>query len=181
MKSPLARKRSRVAFTLVELIVVIGIIALMGSLLQPALMMAYKKAQSAQCVANLRSIGTAVQLAAQDNNNTYPEINQTAPPLPYGSDVGGLVSVLGPYGITTNAVQCPLDINGKPSAFQQYGSSYEWSPIPDDEAVNAVVVYPRPGVAFPISSSRTRLCMDFYGVHRGRSNAVYADGHVSAH
>jgi prepilin-type N-terminal cleavage/methylation domain-containing protein/prepilin-type processing-associated H-X9-DG protein len=176
------RKRHLASFTLVELLVVIAIIGLLVSLSQPALAMALKKAQSIKCSVNLRSIGTAVSLAATDNNNTYPEINQTAPPLPYGSDVQGIVGVLGPYGITANSVECPSDIlMGKGSSFTQYGSSYEWMPAFDDEAVNATVIYINPGTAIPVNSSRVRLCTDFNGLHRGHPNALYGDGHVRAY
>jgi prepilin-type N-terminal cleavage/methylation domain-containing protein/prepilin-type processing-associated H-X9-DG protein len=178
----LKHRRRVMAFTLVEMLVVLGIIALMANLAYPAFSAAMNKAKSVKCSANLRAIGIAVSLAATDNNNTYPEINQTAPPLPYASSVQGLVGVLGPYGITTNAVQCPIDMgNGGASAFTQYGSSYEWTPAFDDEAVNATVIYITPGMAIPVNSSRVRLCSDFNGVHRGRQNVVYGDGHVTTH
>ena len=180
MKASFFRRRL-LAFTLVELLVVIAIIALLVGVTLPNMQPVILRAKSAQCAANLRAIGLAVTQAASDNNNTYPEINQTAPPLPYGSGVPGLVGVLGPYGITTNTIQCPVDLaSGVASSFTKYGSSYEWAPIVDDEAVNAPVVYPRPGVSFPLNSSRARLCTDFLPLHRGKMNALYGDGHVTA-
>ncbi len=184
MKRSFSRKHLS-AFTLVELLVVVAIIALLVSLGAPAYSSMIQHANSLKCATNLRSIGVAVSLACTDNNNMYPEINQTAPPLPYDPSVPGLVGVLGPYNITTANIQCPTDMqSGSGSSFTQYGSSYEWSPIPDDEVVGATVIYPRPGVSFPISSARTRLCMDFVGIHgttRNKSNVLYADGHVVSH
>jgi prepilin-type processing-associated H-X9-DG protein/prepilin-type N-terminal cleavage/methylation domain-containing protein len=175
------RRPSRVAFTLVELLVVITMIALLSSLAYPAFRNSIRKAQSVSCSQNLKEIGLAVQAYVNDNSGTYPEINQTAPPLPYDSSVPGLVGVLGAYGVTTNVTQCPVDFaQGSTSAFATYGSSYEWAPILDDEALNAPVVYPRPGVSFQINPARTRLCTDFNGIHNGRMNALYADGHVVA-
>jgi prepilin-type N-terminal cleavage/methylation domain-containing protein len=178
------RKRGLRSFTLVELLVVLAIIALLVSLLQPALRSALLHAQSIKCVTNLRSIGVAVQLATSDNNNLYPLIDQAAAPIysPAGS-VPGLVGVLGPYGINTNSIQCPVDMASSPSAFTQYGSSYEWNPAFDDENPNDTVIYynQRTGNrAIPINSSRVRLCTDFLPLHHNKVYALYGDGHVVA-
>jgi prepilin-type N-terminal cleavage/methylation domain-containing protein len=59
------------AFTLIELLVVIAIIAILAALLLPALSQAKQKAQAAQCLSNLKQVGLAGTMYAQDNNDTY--------------------------------------------------------------------------------------------------------------
>ena len=124
MKTSLFRCRSRwrPAFTLVELLVVIAIIALLAGLALPNFSASVKRAQSTVCGQNLHGIGVAVLSYATDNNEVLPEINQTAPPLPYPSSVPGIIGVLGTYGLSTNTIQCPVDMaSGATSNFAQYG------------------------------------------------------------
>jgi type II secretory pathway pseudopilin PulG len=66
------KKPSRVAFTLVELLVVIGIIAVLVSLLLPALGKARESAQTLACLSNLRQIGLGFALYAQNNDECLP-------------------------------------------------------------------------------------------------------------
>src|SRR6056297_3282421 len=58
----------RGGFTLIELLVVIAIIALLVSILLPALAEAKESAKTAVCMTNLRGIGTAINLYAQQYN-----------------------------------------------------------------------------------------------------------------
>jgi prepilin-type N-terminal cleavage/methylation domain-containing protein/prepilin-type processing-associated H-X9-DG protein len=65
-------RRRRRAFTLVELLVVIGIIALLVSILMPALSAARAQASRLKCSANLRTIGQTMHQYANDNKGYIP-------------------------------------------------------------------------------------------------------------
>jgi prepilin-type processing-associated H-X9-DG protein/prepilin-type N-terminal cleavage/methylation domain-containing protein len=67
------RTRARGAFTLVELLVVIGIIAILISLLMPALSRAREQARAIVCMSNLRQLGVALQMYMKDQGAVLPQ------------------------------------------------------------------------------------------------------------
>jgi len=76
--SSLLRRQDRRAFTLVELLVVIGIIALLISILLPTLNAARRAAYVVQCSSNMKQIATALLMYTQDNKGKLPP--NAAPP-----------------------------------------------------------------------------------------------------
>ena len=95
------RCRVQRGFTLVELLVVIAIIGILASLLAPALTNAKGKTHQVQCLNNLKQIGVATLMYAQDNGGLVP-INY---PLAVGTNLVTWASLL-----STNQNLRPLDL-----------------------------------------------------------------------
>jgi prepilin-type processing-associated H-X9-DG protein len=71
---PRAARRARfAAFTLVELLVVIGIIAVLIAILLPTLSRAREQAKGVQCLSNLRQVGTAVTMFTSEHQGFLPK------------------------------------------------------------------------------------------------------------
>ena len=67
-----AKRTNRNAFTLVELLVVIAVIAILAALLLPVLVAAKERAWRTGCVNNLKQVGTAIQLFADEHDDQLP-------------------------------------------------------------------------------------------------------------
>jgi prepilin-type N-terminal cleavage/methylation domain-containing protein/prepilin-type processing-associated H-X9-DG protein len=123
------------AFTLVELLVVIGIIALLISILMPALSKAKAQAHRVACASNVRQLAIALTIYSRDFNGWLPFCNAGAPPpdrtgwlytqnrlttprAAANAESGAVFRILR----TTRVFRCPADADGTSDPFA--GSIY---------------------------------------------------------
>lgn len=115
-------KRTRVKrklFTIVELLIVIGIIGILASMILAALSAAKEQAKSITCKNNLKQIGLGMNLYIGDYRGAYPTVRQgTDPKVRWQNSIGAYIggSVLDPSQesdatgtnvITNNILKCP--------------------------------------------------------------------------
>lgn len=169
------------AFTLVELLVVLAIVAVLAALVTPAVGTAIERGRAAKCVNNLRQIGVAFQQYAADHDYRFPAIETEPPSLP--ADVenkGTALEVLGPYGISLDTLTCPSDAATLRNV-DKHGTSYHFSPVLQDETPASVRIYSRRGIFQIQNVSWLTIATDYQPVHSGNRvglNVLKADGRV---
>lgn len=172
------------AFTLVELLVVLAILATLAALLLPALSRGKNAARSVACMGNLRQIGLQLTAYVQDNNDRLPVCSGYLP-----GDQPGLppiTTTLFPNAKGTRIFACPADqkffdkvrtsyewnfwLNGAPY------SAPEWARIHSDEAIVIVNTLFGGRNETPIIGDADPF-HDAHGQMAGK-NALYFDGRV---
>ena len=112
------------AFTLIELLTVIGIIAILTAIMMPALSKARESARRVACRGNLHGIGLGFRMYLDDNRDTMPNAAQM-PSLE--QDKPAIATALSSYLDNQKVFCCPADKDEK--YFQQEHSSYEYQAI----------------------------------------------------
>ena len=112
--------RKHPGFTLIELLVVVAIIAILASLLLPALTRAKKTAHIAGCVSNLKQMGVSILVYASDHQDDMPLIYERYywAPLQRGFVGGGHGWIM--FGILLTRTDIPMDAFRCPADRRNY-------------------------------------------------------------
>lgn len=189
-----------VAFTLVELLVVVAILAILSAVLLPRLRQAVEEARRTRCSGQLSQVYTGMMLYAGDNDGTYIVASGSGwfwatPGSPLASYLGGLASM-------QRIVVCPSNRGGNPQAHgvpSQFGTNgfpyvvnYSIVVIPSGTNTN-----PAPCHVFSVGHPSSVVMMAdgttngwgvgcgvatlsrFQNVHGTGANMLWCDGHVT--
>lgn len=163
--------RRPAAFTLIELLIVIAIMAIMASLLLPALASSKERGRTTACLSNLRQVGVALQLYVQENDNRMPVMYDVLA----RTNEPSIDQVLSNYLGKVNILRCPSEVR---NLFAQTGSSYSWNSLINGQDAEHLSVFSLEFDPFNIP-----LVFDKEAFHAaigsGRGvNYLYADGHI---
>jgi prepilin-type N-terminal cleavage/methylation domain-containing protein/prepilin-type processing-associated H-X9-DG protein len=112
----------RKGFTLIELLVVIAIIAILAAILFPVFAQAREKARTVSCLSQMKQMGTALQMYAQDYEETLPRVWTCCPARDWTTDLLPYIKT----GSTADAVRVnPQLAKDRPDLFSAMQPFYQ--------------------------------------------------------
>jgi prepilin-type processing-associated H-X9-DG protein len=187
-RSPRPKRRST-AFTLVELLVVIGIIALLIGILLPALGKAREQSKRTACLSNLRTLAHCMIIYAGDYHDRLPNTNPPMTPLDPTATDYVFIQLNNAYTKSPAVFHCPSDVDPEQKAI------VSGDVIPNDSARTSydffsIYVVPEKGpklaharqapLAWDMNIDPNNAVKLLWGQNHGPSggNVAFADGHA---
>ena len=183
-------RRGQRAFTLVEVLVVVAVIAILAALLLPALSRGKERARRARCAANLRQVALATFMYVDDHEDTFPiQPEDGLAVVAVGGHGTNFYDQLMPYLTQPGVWVCP-STKAEPGELMSYHmngliittNGFRQSRIrrPSDTLLIGESggtrwnqAYLRPDHSGDYLYDRPQL------THSGGGNATFADGHVT--
>jgi prepilin-type N-terminal cleavage/methylation domain-containing protein/prepilin-type processing-associated H-X9-DG protein len=190
----------RRGFTLIELLVVIAIIAILAAILFPVFARAREKARQTSCLSNIKQMGLACLMYAQDYDETLPRhCYQPRPVIPFGDFPWS--HAVQPYAMNTQIFSCTSYCSWRNETKCCGGYSYNLSTTPSAGTVGCtnqkMAMIPAPAGLIMVTEGRNDAnavawCgywnretdtndpsnMDATGRHNEGSNSCFTDGHA---
>ncbi|GAT34809.1 prepilin-type N-terminal cleavage/methylation domain-containing protein [Terrimicrobium sacchariphilum] len=161
----------RRAFTLIEMMVAIGIIVLLAGLTVPLFSMVKARGESAKCLGNLRGLGVALSAYLAEHDSTMPDLK--AGRASRNEDVPVIDNTLNSYVDDQRVFACPADRR----YFRDTGTSYYWDSALNGQRLAALNLF---GMVSDLG--RIPVLVDKEGWHTYSDNKVnhlFADGHAT--
>ncbi|MEA3401028.1 MAG: DUF1559 domain-containing protein [Armatimonadota bacterium] len=186
--------KARNGFTLIELLVVIAIIAILAAILFPVFARAREKARQASCQSNLKQLGIALNMYAQDYDERLPWHCRTTPVSDPNRNYTGWNTQIFPYVKNEQLYVCPSDDwHNKTALCGGYGYNLSrldlgsgLTQVGCDYANLAKLMYPAETIAI-CDSDGTKWVGHWDGAnvqqldfqkHNEGTNCCFVDGHV---
>ncbi|RRJ94854.1 DUF1559 domain-containing protein [Opitutaceae bacterium TAV4] len=182
------------AFTLIELLTVIAIIGILAAIIIPTVGKVRDSARAAQCLSNLRQMGLAARLYAEDTNGKLMRADYNFPRVLWkytGRSESRLPNINGdpPPDLKGSIFECLKVYSDAPATKRSYGVNYHFGPnyvVDTDINGKKVVLLSRfeaqsRTVLFGDALASSELKVTTINArHNGKANVVYLDGHAAA-
>ncbi len=152
-------------FTLTEVLITIGVVAILGAIIVPVGRGVLMKAHKLRCLSNLREIGLALDSYTRDHHGRLPDLHSMR--ASRNAEIPVLETELRRYNSNPDIFRCPADRE----FFKKSGSSYAWN--------NLVSNTPREAMNFLGSDQAAKIPLAgdkeaFHGNKNG-TNLLYGD------